>query len=548
MITASSFLISRQRQPQRHSSQPKQELDKQTTKPPHMHLRPPLSKLDHFTIDPIVATPIKTSAPSPSWHPEAGSLRVKDAQETPRRYVNTDNNTTKPVIEMPSTASYVQAMPSSPVQIPVRPRSRDAAHQQKQRRHHVDRKHYSSPRPRDVHSPDAIPPSVAALLAMTSIPKPRAARSARQAKTLRERRMTVDAIIAQSNESEKEFSLSLGNKGPLDLLLTPPELLEDDDSSSISDSNIGSLLSSRTLSSDSTPSLSDSFDTDTLSSMETSPAPHRRRKIHPTRRSLEPVSSPTGELEGHPLSSPEIVDDELDFRVFKDKREEVEEKKHSRLGFRPFKSVFKSNLTASLRALRQAAKSFSTLNFPSIPPEDFLTRSILTLDPQVPFTDERRPPLLEEEPTAALRRYLNPTTTVRLEQPCSATQAPTTKVFTASIQMQTYRVQRARGSSASSGRIPCPSVGLSSTSQAQQPSNAKSEYPMPGPRQREMRENSDFIRIAVMEMAMRKCGKLDDQKPGRARWALPPRKTSTKPYVVGADGVPARWVAVTYTC
>ncbi|KAK1781794.1 hypothetical protein QBC45DRAFT_40322 [Copromyces sp. CBS 386.78] len=545
MITASSFLVSRQRQPQRHSSHPKQELHKPTTKPPHMQIHPPLSKLGYFPSDPTLTTPIKTSSPSPSWRPESGSFRVKDAQETPSRYTNTNNNknnnTTKPVIVMPSTAPYVQAMPSSPVQIPVRPKSRDATHQQKQRRHH------SSHRPKDVHSPDAIPPSMAALLAMTSIPKPKAARSARQAKTLRERRMTVESIIAQSHESEKEFSLSLGNKGPLDLLLTPPELLEDDDSSSISDSNIGSLLSARTISSDSMPSLSDSFDTDTLSSLETPPTPYRRRKIHPTRRCLEPVSSPMGELEDHPLSSPEIVDDELDFRVFEDKPEEVEEKKQSRLAFKPFKSAFKSNLTASLRALRQAAKSFSTLNFPSIPPEDFLTRSILTLDPQVPFTDERRPPLLEEEPTAALRRYLNPTTTVRLEQPHSANQAPTTKTFTASIQMQTYRVQRARGSSASSGRVPCPSVGLSSTAQAQQPSNAKPEYPMPGPRQREMRENSDFIRIAVMEMAMRKCGKLDDQKPGRARWALPPRKTSTKPYVVGTDGVPARWVAVTYT-
>jgi hypothetical protein len=59
-----------------------------------------------------------------------------------------------------------------------------------------------------------------------------------------------------------------------------------------------------------------------------------------------------------------------------------------------------------------------------------------------------------------------------------------------------------------------------------------------------MRENSDFIRIAVMEMAMRKRGKLDDQRPGRARWALPARKTSTVPYQIGPDGVPIRWVAI----
>jgi len=65
-------------------------------------------------------------------------------------------------------------------------------------------------------------------------------------------------------------------------------------------------------------------------------------------------------------------------------------------------------------------------------------------------------------------------------------------------------------------------------------------------RQRDMRENSDFIRVAVMEMLMRKKGKLDDHKPGRARWALPPRKPPTKPYEIGSNGVPVRWIAVTH--
>jgi hypothetical protein len=65
-------------------------------------------------------------------------------------------------------------------------------------------------------------------------------------------------------------------------------------------------------------------------------------------------------------------------------------------------------------------------------------------------------------------------------------------------------------------------------------------------RQRDMRENSDFIRVAVMEMLMRKKGKLDDHKPGRARWALPPRKSPTKPYEIAENGVPARWNSVTH--
>ncbi len=333
------------------------------------------------------------------------------------------------------------------------------------------------------------------------------------------------------------------SKSPLDLLLMPPEDLEVDDVSiceSVNSSG-GSLLSGRTVSFESMPSLDDSYST-MLSSLDTPYTPERRRKSRVTRISLEPVSSPPGEEADHPLFSPELPVEAIDFRVFEKSSLEPPGRKSSLLQFSPLRSAFKSNLTASLRAIRQAARSFSTLNFPSIPPEDFLTRSILTIDPQVPYTDERRPPPLEEEPTAALRRYLNPTTTARLEHPRATTPAPRTRSFTASIQMQTYKVQRSRSAPPSS-RSPHPSAGA--TSQGSQP-KLPLEYPVPGPRQREMRENSDFIRIAVMEMAMRKRGKLDDQLPGRARWALPPRKTSSSPYKVGTDGVPARWVAITY--
>ncbi len=447
----------------------------------------------------------------------------------------------------PPTADMTPARPtgaSTPVQIPMRPKSRDTTHLQKPHRAHADRRHHSlSRRPNDVLSREAIPASVAALLAVTSIPPSKGARSLRQTKA--EKRMTVDDIIERAQESEKELSLKLC-RGPMEILLMAPEDLEADDAS-ICESISESLLSTRTISMESAPSLSNSFATDTLSSLDSPQTPPRRRKVQPTRRSLEPVSSPPGVPESHPLSL-ECDVDALDFRVF-GVNEEDRGRKTSRLPFEPLKSAFKSNLTASLRALRQAARSFSNLNFSSIPPEDFLTRSILTMDPQVPYTDERRPPPLEEEPTAALRRYLNPTTTARLEKPQAVSSSPTLRTFTASIQMQTYKIHRARSVSSTSGRSPYPSVGPSAAAQSPQPSQSKTEateYPMPGPRQREMRENPDFIRIAVMEMAMRKSGKLDDQRPGRARWALPPRKSSTRPYEIRPDGVPARWVAVTH--
>lgn len=358
--------------------------------------------------------------------------------------------------------------------------------------------------------------------------------------------MTVESIIERAQESEKELSLKL-SKSPLDILLMSPEDLEADDSS-VCDSVPESVLSAQTVSIESVPSLSDSFPDNTPSSLETPPTPPRRRKVRPTRRSLEPVSSPPGEAESHPLSSPESDSDadDLDFRVFATKEEETPGKRTSRLPFTPIRSAFKSNLTASLRALRQAARSFSNLNFSSIPPEDFLTRSILTLDPQIPYTDERRPPPLEEEPTAALRRYLNPTTTARLERPKTAADGPVLRTFTASIQMQTYKIHRERSVSPSPGRPAHNQASPTSPTTPSTPSQPRAtEHPMPGPRQREMRENSDFIRIAVMEMAMRKSGKLDDQRPGRARWALPPRKPNNRPYEIRPDGVPARWVSVT---
>ncbi|KAK1751628.1 hypothetical protein QBC47DRAFT_72272 [Echria macrotheca] len=534
MMSPRSFLVSRQTQlyPQNHRSSSGPSNAPRSTAPA---LSPQLSvvqKKDERASTEVPNSPSSSSdiriSPMPTKRKEAAS---KSPSLSPPKTTTT--------ISRPTT-------PTTPVQIPSRPRSRDTAHASNAHRHHGERRRHHPQRPRDQHNPDAIPASVAALLAITSIPPPKSSRSLRQPRGA-EKRMTVESIIERSQESEKELSLTL-SKGPLDLLLTAPEDLEEDDLS-ICDSTLGSVLSTRTVSLESMPSLSESFSTDALSSLDSPLTPGVRRKARPTRRSLEPVSSPPGTVEpDHPLSSTEIPVESLDFRVFgEEEKEDLQDKKSSRLPFKPLKSAFKSNLTASLRALRQAAKSFSALNFPSIPPEDFLTRSILTLDPQVPYTDERRPQL-EEEPTAAVRRYLNPTNSVRIEQPLAATPSPGGRAFTASIQMQTYKIHRVRGSSPSPVRTPYPPAGPSATTSrgVQQQRSLVTEYPMPGPRQREMRENSDFIRIAVMEMAMRKRGKLDDQQPGRARWALPPRKTSTKPYVIGDDGVPARWVPATY--
>ncbi|KAI0180326.1 hypothetical protein GGR52DRAFT_238704 [Hypoxylon sp. FL1284] len=491
-------------------------------------------------------SPVKPATPTaPRERPTAKRKGMQSDRLSPPPSTSPPSTTMTTAIARPNT-------PSSAVQIPVRS-NHDSAHAYRLRAHpHAHRKHSASSRSyQDAHSPDAIPPSVAALLAVTSIPPPsrrrRSSQKTRSRDSSRDSRITVDSIVRRSQVSEKELSqelseefgrdlsdisLSSYDRSPMDMLLSPPEELDelDQDGASVnSDSAFTSTLSTRAASFDSIPSLGDSLGTSFVTSID-SPVSPRGRKIRVPRRSLEPVSSPPGQHLDHPLSTKNNVEvEQLDFRVFEAKSSTAGQKQTT--GLTPLKSVFKSNLTASLRALRSAARTLSSFTATSIPPDDFLTRSILTIDPRVPFTDERMPPILEEEPSEAMRRYLNPTSSARPE---SRARSPV-RSYTASIQMQTYKVQRSKGSPAA-GR-PASQAGGSAKS-------PPAYVSPPGPRQREMRENSDFIRIAVLEHLMRKRGKLDDQREGRARWLLPPRKSSSRPYEIGTDGIPARWASV----
>lgn len=448
------------------------------------------------------------------------------------RVGNPSSSSNKPPSSNMATATVRPITPSSAVQIPIKQRNTRQIGD-------VRRVRSSSARgARDIHSPDAIPPSVAALLALTNIPPPSRKRSIRQ----REKqgpRMTVDSIVPRSRVSEKDLSqefrldlnedlsLSSFERSPLDLLLAPLDELVDEEESLRTESGFASPYSTCAGSFDSLPSLGDCL-SPSVSRSSNFPITPRGGKLRSPRRSLKPVTTPPGELPADPLSKVSLEDDRLDFSAFSAKPTAAEDKRPQVSN--PFKSAFKSNLTASLRALRSAARSLSTFTASSIPPDDFLTRSILTMDPRVPFTDERRPPVLEEEPSEAMRRYLNPASNVRPEVRGSTPM----NSYTASIQMQTYRVQRSKGVSRSARQ----GAHASNSNKA----SSVSVVP-PGPRQREMRENPDFIRIAVLEHLMRKTGKLDVQREGHARWLLPPRKATTKPYEIGPGGVPVRWIS-----
>jgi hypothetical protein len=203
-------------------------------------------------------------------------------------------------------------------------------------------------------------------------------------------------------------------------------------------------------------------------------------------------------------------------------------------------SSFKSNLTASLRAIKSAAQSVSTFTTPSVQPEDFLTRSLFNIAPET--TDDKRPLPMEEAPSPALRRYLNPTSMSPAEMYVYHDHRDTPKasgVSTVSIQMQTYRRASSRGNRRNHFHI---------ASRDQKFITFDPEVP-PMSRSREIRDNSDFLRVVVLEMNMRRSGKLREDIPTRARVWLPARKNNYRlsgQYEDGDDNntVPSRWVGI----
>ncbi len=205
-------------------------------------------------------------------------------------------------------------------------------------------------------------------------------------------------------------------------------------------------------------------------------------------------------------------------------------------------SSLRSNLTASLRALKTAAQTMSSLATrpPMTRPDDFLTRSIFSFAPEL--TDDKRPPPSEDPPSPALRRYLNPhpkTTTFVSKSPAelysyneypnpptsakkkSAGFPSSRSRTTKSIQLQTCIPSLIRSPKASSPPIWLDPDGTPTT-HPDLPSPALSTPNLA--RQREPRENAAFLRILVAEMNMRRSGKFNDEMESHACVWLPPRR------------------------
>ncbi|KAI9928266.1 hypothetical protein ASPWEDRAFT_445614 [Aspergillus wentii DTO 134E9] len=391
-----------------------------------------------------------------------------------------------------------------------------------------------------------LPNSIASILEATAIPVSRRNRTTRESRRLPRGKNHVDNFsqMMMDGVQSKEDSSSMDGSGNtmLDILLSPPEENEKPGLGNDDDLDTPSF-SGRSTSSDSVPSLD--HDMESPSSLLPSTPGSQRSPLE--KRYRQPSHSEDCAFD-HPLLESDS-ECELD-PVGQESGLSETVAPNSPSPSRPFPrlgSTFKSNLTASLRAIKSAAQTVSTFATPSVQPDDFLTRSLFTIKPEL--TDDRRPPPMNEPPSPALRRYLNPVTVSPAEMhvyhdyPHSSTDSSLN--CPVSIQMQTYhRVGRSRGGRKSRFRL----AGGEGSDRQYLPFDP--EIP-PMSRQREPRENSHFLRMVVLEMNMRRRGKLRDDIPPRARVWLPPRKVNYHGYNEYDDddddnenAVPPRWMGV----
>lgn len=346
----------------------------------------------------------------------------------------------------------------------------------------------------------------------------------------------------QEGLKSKDDDLTCGTgNSPMDILLSPPDYQHERYMAVESDTEPS--FSARSNSSDSMPSLA--HDLASPSSIPQPPTPASQKS--PSERRQLRYSPALDCAYDHPLLEVEIEEGEfIDFKTNDEPAIPEKTPAKQSASLRPFPSLrssFKSNLTASLRAIKSAAQSVSTFATPSVQPEDFLTRSLFTITPEL--TDDRRPPPMQNPPPPALRRYLNPTPISPAEMYVyhdHPHDTPDSTQACVSIQMQTYRRSRGRGHKRNHFHVV-------SKQKRDQYYTFDPEVP-PMSRQREPRENSDFLRVVVLEMNMRRSGKLREDIPTRARIYLPPRNSS--PYRLSGDyedcednnTIPSRWVGV----
>ena len=437
-----------------------------------------------------------------------------------------------------SSGLISSSAPSRPVMIPAQPPQRST-----QSATPTPRQGNALPttlRSRDrTPSDEKMTYTVAAMLAVTAIPPPRAHQRSRRKDS--QRRMSIDDLI-QEWRDEAQSRPIVGSHKSMDVLLETTEqpgdesIMSEEDALSRPDS-----IGSRSTSSDSIPSLE--MDARSMLSVSNPPTPEATRSGRPSvlgAKRAKPLSLPTSvELDcDHPLKqSPDSDDTLTDIYVFPTKTNLPARRKSS----------LKSNLTVSLQAFKtRALSSLQSLNLNSgtspatHPAASSSTFSDATLW-QHPFifprlSSEIRPSPFTGTPSRSDRHYFNPTPLNFEEQQShyrealhSSSNPRHDDSALPMIMMQTYSRDRStksrpRNSRRSKKTSPTDNSrgGLDTSTEA---GRAMAGSP-PLVRHREPRENSDFLRVVVLEMNMRREGKLEPSMGGRARIWLPPRTSS----------------------
>jgi len=373
------------------------------------------------------------------------------------------------------------------------------------------------------HDPSALSPSMAALLAMTSIPRSRA-------------RAIKDSKKDRLSPSDFRQSVSSTSPHSWSILQSPPDI--DSDKDAEFDIEIGSITSLdtveaeqeimiRSLSSDSMPSLDadgEMYTSPRSVSMPRTPSLRRAKSPRREKAKLLSTSEPLADGESHPLALSAVFErtESQDDDSISDASDDAQALQVVRSRSRQ-PSQFRSNLTASLQRLTKAARSIS-LPTPSVP--TVLAINSRVLSEGTPQAEHRRVlpmnnPAFSKKTSHHLSREEKTRQHLASDLYFSSTPSEEYRPIVSSIQLQAY-LRRDPDDDPLIDKATAPPVFLSST--------PAPPMLLPGvdhPRPREPRENSDFLRVIVLEMNMRRAGKLGDVS-GRARTWIGPRSDKSK--------------------
>ncbi|KAL1304197.1 hypothetical protein AAFC00_000620 [Neodothiora populina] len=508
------------------------------------HSRP--SSVD---FEPSVSSPLAAAAAAAAASPHSIDLLHPHRDSATESFHSTTTTPTTTTSTAHPTTSMSTRQASKPVEIPTRPQSRGET--QAPASHHT-RSQAQRPRRKSPttsshggHRSDSLPPAVAALLAVTAIPPPRRASSAaRKRMGSPSPRISIDELVHEWRH-DSSLRSSFGSGASMDFLLEPTDDTTDERSSY-----------SRSSSCDSIPSLeADDQSVLSVGSPATPDSIRSRRSNSATPRKERAICCIEPEDCGleHPLGTSDMDSDDFASFIFPVTPSKDAGKRKS--------MSFKSNLTSSFKAFKsRALSSISSLNQAISQTDAVFSDESLWQHPYVfpRLSSEVRPKTFATTPTRSQRRYLNPATLPFEEQQHHWSQALSTvdedMPTTPMIQMQTYR----RLSPAPSRKPRRNSGTPDSRSEAGRALAAPLAQPQMH-RQREVRENSNFLRVIVLEMNMRRNGKFEEGTAGKAKIWLPPRRVVLPSDDVFEDEsdedelidgpvarrVPKRWVGIT---